>query len=210
MNKEHISISDIIELHRKVSENIKDYETLTDEYMPLEVSNELRYAFRALIDYLDNTKANKDYDLVRTHYALRCAYFDLVDGLVITVYEDIVLLLKEYPLETTQVISNVLDINEYVHNLNEKIAKSRGGGQEDKLLIYGELHKNEFKTLSLHYRTLNLAKPMITTIINEKIEKKEIEKKEIEERKARDKTSYTVAIVGLIIGIVGIIVAVIN
>ena len=195
MDKEEISIKDIVELHRSVSENIKMYETLTNEYMPIEVSNELRYAFRAIIDYLDDAKQDKTYDLVRAHYALRCAYFDLTDGLVVTVYEYITSLLIKYPLETTQIINNAIHINEYVHNLNEKISKSRGGSQKEKLLIYDELHKDELNELSSHYKQLKLSYPII--------------KKMYIEKQSKNNKSYLIGIFGIAVGIFSVIVSII-
>ena len=196
MDKDKLSIKDVIKLHRSVSENIKTYETLTDEYMPIEVSNELRYAFRGLIDYLDDKKSKEDYDLVRVHYALRCAYFDLIDGLIITVYEYSNELLRDYPRETMQVISTIVKINEYVHSLNEKVSKSRGGSQDDKILIYKDLHKDEFKLLSDHYKTLKFSEPLIKEMFIKK--------------KKKERNSYIVATISMLIGVVGIVVSMIN
>lgn len=152
-----ISVDDVFDMYNMVSKVANEYEKITKENIPIEVNNEFRYAFRSFIDYYDKTPEDKNtnnYHIVRTHYALMCAYFDIIDGLIISIHLYLDKLLNLYPKETIKMITNIEDINDYISIMEDKISKSRSNNQDKKLQIYEEIYNNDFIELSGHYTNL--------------------------------------------------------
>lgn len=199
MANKNVHLDDVIKLHRELANNIKKYETTINKNLPKEVLNELRYSFRSLIDYLDSehTEENSNqYHLTRSHYALLCAYFDLVDGLVIEINSFMKNIIEKYPEESIQVINNFSIIYNYMENINNKISSSRGVSQEEKIIIYQEINNFDFDTIADHYKELERSEVLIHKLYNQKNKHRKI--------------SYFIGISGLIIGAIGILVAILK
>lgn len=161
----NVSVNDVFDMYSLVSDMAKKYETTTGEPIPVEVNNEFRYSFRSFIDYFDNVRNNENnennYHIVRAHYALMCAYFDLIDGIVISNRLYLDTLLDRYPKETIKILTNIEDINKYTSQIEDKIINSRGNNQDIKLDIYQNICEHNFKKLLEHYLDLKNASSKI-------------------------------------------------
>jgi len=73
---------ELIDLHDELACRLKEYEHRAGKCPPIDVLNELRYAFRGVIELHSETKSVEEANQHIGH-ALRCAYHDLVDGILI-------------------------------------------------------------------------------------------------------------------------------
>ncbi len=154
-----MKIQDIVSLHGKLAERIKQFETNLDLYPPTEVSNELRYALRAVVEILEIDGSDTQVDdfehaCQKAYHALLCAYHDLVDGLAIHITISLDELNAKYLEESVVVLgARRSDIIELLNEINEKIARSRKNPKERKKIYDEELYDKYFQKL-LGYRKL--------------------------------------------------------
>jgi len=151
----------IIALHKKVSKRIKEYETYLNEFPPIAVLNEMRYAFRAIIEYLEiqdkgsDPENSADLALQKANHALLCAYHDLVDGLAITLTSALEELRVNYLEETIAVLgSKRLEIIDCLQEVNEKIIESRHELGKRQEIYDEELYDKYFNDLLSHRKLL--------------------------------------------------------
>jgi uncharacterized protein YdcH (DUF465 family) len=147
----------IIALHKKLSKRIKQYENK----LPFEVQSEIRYAFRAEMQIVEeNLKEDSDPTKIdeagaRLLHALMCAYHDLLDGVVI----DCSCYLDKFATEWSEASIRVLGAKrrEIINDLREAeklIEDSRGNldGRED---TYEALYDEHFARLLDHRKYLD-------------------------------------------------------
>lgn len=166
-----MSISELVAAHNALAKRFKTYEQVVDELPPVEVLNELRYALRAALELLALKDASsssheavgqKERELIaRLDHAIKCAYHDLVDGLVIELGR-FVRHLTNLPPTFEVVGSKLTDIFADIQAAEEVIAQSRGDPANRSELYETELYGQWFDKLSehLHYLT-RTAKPLI-------------------------------------------------
>ena len=117
----------IIKLHTKLAEKVKNYEQVTSKFPPIEVLNEIRYALGAAIQLLaSNEISNKEHLLENLYHALIFAYHELLDGLHI----EVTYFINE--IDKTEIKHVLLalgekrfEIAELLEKVGELIAKSR-------------------------------------------------------------------------------------
>lgn len=173
---------DLVSLHGKLAERIKQFETTLDIYPPTEVSNELRYALRAVVEILELNTSNAQADdmehaVQKAYHALICAYHDLVDGLAIHITITLDELRDKYLEESIVVLgAKRREIIEFLNEVNEKIALSRKNPKERKKIYDEELYDKYFETL-LGYRKLLTGK-VIEDVVNLHLNNEEKRKQE--------------------------------
>ena len=149
--------NDLFDLHWKLAKRIKQYEQAVGEYPPVEVLNEIRYAFRASMELLELIGAKQERDYVNdevTHAALKlqhsllCAYHDLLDGLLIEVTFSLDTVLKEYGESAREVLFEThKDVLGKLSSIEDSFAKSREKTGERRELYYEGLYDKWFDEL---------------------------------------------------------------
>lgn len=77
-----MNVRDLAAQHNALVERFKLYEQRIGQLPPVEVLNELRYALRAAVEFIDlrhtpNPSAEREQELIaRMDHALKCAYHD--------------------------------------------------------------------------------------------------------------------------------------
>lgn len=197
-----MNIKEIVDLHGKLAERIKQFESSLDLYPPIEVSNEIRYALRAAIELLEITESNGDSDqfnhaIQKTYHALLCAYHDLVDGLVLHITSTLDELREVYLEESIIILGDRrAEIIDFINEVNEQIALSRKLPRERKKIYDENLYDGYFNKL-LEYRRL------LTGRIIEDVVKLNLEN---QRNKRRERNKYLIttilAIAAIIITII--------
>lgn len=197
-----MDIKKIVELHGKLEGRIKQFETTLDIYLPTEVSNELRYVLRAVMEVIEIEKLNDyqqsdlDYALQRAYHALICAYHDLVDGLAIHITLTLDRLRLEYLEESIVVLgSKRQEIIEFLNEVNDKIAYSRENAKERRGIYEEDLYENYFSTL-LEYKKF-LSGRLIEDVVNLSLQKEQ--DKKIENRKYM--AGFSISLIALSVAI---------
>lgn len=174
---------------------MKQYENSTNDYIPPEVSNEIKYALRALIEIVeleaDNDKKEElKHAEEKVHHALLCAYHDLVDGLAIHLTDMMSTLTKDYLKESVQVLGNRrLDIIDFTNEVNNTISQSRETNK-NRIKVYDEILYDGYFPKLLEYRNLLNREVSAISTLSEKAKQKDI-------------IMVVIAIVGVIVGVVG-------
>lgn len=186
------SIKELINLHSKLVTRFKEYETATGELPSsgthetnVVVLNEMRYALRAtvkILDYASFDKLNQeqqngfDAGLQESLHALRNAYHDLVDNLLIIMTGMMDELIKEHPVATINILGEKrLKILSDINEVEKIVAKSRGKKGHERQDIYDtEIYDNWFYKLVEHYKFVDQV--ALPDIIREhdRLEKEEI------------------------------------
>lgn len=148
-----MDISQLVEIHNDLAKRVKQYEQHTGELPPLEVLNEMRYGFRAvmeLLEYRDQVGVAPDVEanlMERIKHALLCAYHDLVDGIVVETVRTVESLTVVYP-DSYHIVDRLVDIYHTANQVEEKIVESRGQPKE-RGTIYGvEIYDKWFVELA--------------------------------------------------------------
>lgn len=155
-------IEGILDLHKKVAVRYKEYETADGEIPPLVVLNEMRYALRATVKILQQASfshlSNEERKILNVsvqeaNHALRNAYHDLVDGILIQISRLMDSLLEKYPVAAANVLKEKrLDILRDINEVEARIAESRGDGLKRQKLYETEIYEKWFATIVDHYR----------------------------------------------------------
>jgi hypothetical protein len=209
------NINEITELHTKLAIRFKEYETTDGELPPLVVLNEMRYALRAVIKLLkqasfshlstDEEKDDFDTSCQEAKHALRNAYHDLVDGILIEISARMDELVEEYPIATKNVLGEKrLEILNDMNEVERHVATSRGEGHKRKDLYDDKIYGEWFNKIISHYKFIDQVALLEIIKENERIE----ENKRIE--KYKSVIAYAIGIAGLVVGIVGILIAVLK
>ena len=181
------SMGDIIELHAKIAKRYKQFETTDGEIPPLVVLNEMRYALRAMIkifalasfnDLDQKQQHDLDTALQECHHALRNAYHDLVDGILIQTSKMMDGVLEKYPVAAVKMLGEKrLEILETLNEVERHVAKSRSEGQKRQEIYDIEIYDKWFEKLVSHYQLVD--QQILPSIIKEhdRLQKKEASKK---------------------------------
>lgn len=155
-------VRNILELHKKVVERFKEFETTDGETPPIVVLNELRYALRAsmkllaLATFADLSTEQEETlhkSIQETHHALRNAYHDLVDGLLIQISRMMDDLIRKYPVASVNVLGDRrLEILKDVNKIEAKIVNSRGQGMDREQIYDEEIYGKWFEKIVEHYQ----------------------------------------------------------
>ena len=169
------SMGDIAELHAKIAKRYKQFETTDGEIPPLVVLNEMRYALRAMIKILAlasfndlDQKQQHDLDaaLQECHHALRNAYHDLVDGILIQTSKMMDGVVEKYPVAAVSMLGEKrLEILETLNEVEGHVAKSRGEGQKRQEIYDIEIYDKWFEKLVSHYQLVD--QQILPSIIKE-------------------------------------------
>lgn len=195
-----MDIKKIIDLHRKLEGRIKQYETSLDLYLPVEVSNELRYALRAIIETLDldDQSENLEHLKERAYHALLCAYHDLVDGLAIHISLTLDELRKNYLEESVYILGQKRqEIIEFLNDVNDKIVYSRENPKKRRNIYEQDLYDNYFLKL-LEYKKL-LTGRLVEDVVNLNLKK--------QKEKKNEKYKY---LAGILLSVVALAVAILK
>lgn len=137
----------------------------------MEVLNELRYALRAAIEFIalrdtPNPSAEREQELIaRMDHALKCAYHDLIDGLVIEFTESLANLLQEYPTSTYEVVGGkIADMRHDINAIEDVISQSRGNPENRAEVYEKELYDGWFEKLLEHRSFLTTAIPDVARL----------------------------------------------
>ena len=158
-------LGDIVGLHKKLATRYKQFETTDGQTPPVVVLNEMRYALRAIVKLLNQasfTHLDEDekeaFNIAcqEAHHALRNAYHDLVDGILIQISRIMDNLLDKYPVATANVLGDrrlsiLTDLNE----VENHIAESRGDGMKRQKLYDIEIYDKWFVTIIEHYQFID-------------------------------------------------------
>lgn len=175
-----VDIVEITNLHNLFCKRLKEYEQATDEFPPIEVLNEIRYALRAALELLAAKEgltspegdSSEDELAVRILHGLKCGYHDLVDGLVISIPEIMDGLRQSFPESTYDVIGEqMVRINSDVRQVQKLIAESRGNPVARRS-IYVQVYDEWFAKLLKHLQFLKASGPVIAQHENVKYKAK--------------------------------------
>ena len=168
-------VQDLLDLHKKLAIRYKEYETVDGEIPPVVVLNEMRYALRACVKLLNLASfthlegqelADFQTSLQEANHALRNAYHDLVDGLLIQISRLMDRLLDDYPAATVSVLSEKrMEILADINEVERSVAESRGDGAKRKQLYELEIYEQWFAKLLTHYKYVDQV--ALTEIIRE-------------------------------------------
>lgn len=183
--------ADLIDLHNQLSGRLKEYEQHTGKSPPIEVLNELRYAFRAAIELHNSSDVEDGLLLQRIRHGLHCAYHDLVDGILIELSRQLDAAIENYPEATIRILGDKrMEILNDINRVEEKIAGSRQN-PEKRMDVYEEIY-DDFPVLAQHLRFFDqVALPDII---------READRLEVREAKAR-RNMY----IGWAIGAIGLL-----
>lgn len=203
-------LNEALDIHANLAIRYKQYETADGEIPPLVVLNEMRYALRsaakllsqASFDHLsEKEQTGYEESIQEFHHALRNAYHDLVDGIVIQISRIMDGLLSEYPLATANVLREkrltiLADLNE----VEKAMAKSRGQAHERKAIYEVDIYDGWFLKIIEHYRFVDqVALPEIIREDNRLTEEKKVSRR-------RFCLQITLSVLGIVVAItVGII-----
>ena len=139
--------SKIFDLNDRLAKRIKQYEKSTSNFPPIEVLNEVRYAFRASMELL-NIGYDEPEKLERIYHALICAYHDLLDGLSLEINHVLNCLEPYDAIHLNAILGDKLaNIYETVDAVNDLIAESRSD-HPNRYRLYNEiLYENYFDAL---------------------------------------------------------------
>ena len=199
-------VEDILDLHKKLATRYKEYETVDGEIPPIVVLNEMRYALRATIKLLsqasyshlsDEEQVTFHTSLQESNHALRNAYHDLVDGILIQISRLMDNLLSDYPIATVNVLADKrLDILRDINEVERHVAESRGDGMNRQKLYETQIYEEWFTKIVEHYRFLDQV--ALVEIIRENDRITTNEKKE----KRKHQTIVSITIFGIAVSIV--------
>lgn len=199
-------LSRIVELHAKLARRVKEYEQAVDSFPPTEVLNEMRYALRAVLELWEiNNQAEFDEESFghaeqKVYHALLCAYHDLVDGIVMDLTAVMNKLADEYPEAALDILgTSWVEILDFINEVDERIAESREKPRERKEIYDEELYDRWYEKL-LEYR-----QQMTRTILPEVINKHNLQEEQRRKSKVRDRLMLLIAVIGALIGVIGII-----
>ena len=184
-------IEDLLSLHNQLAGQLKDYEQCMGEGPPPEVLNELRYALRAVMEWLTCEEQKRPELMQRAQHAFLCAYHDLLDGTLIKLTVSIYKTYQEYPDATHEVMGTKrFDILECMGRIEDKITHTRSHPKQ-RHEIYDQIY-DEFPVLIGHFRSFKRTYlPEIVAMSERMTERERIAR--------RDKR------VGWAIGIIGIL-----
>lgn len=187
--------SELVVLHDTVTGRVKEYEQRTGKNPPIEVLNELRYAFRGLVEWCSGQGSPED-ALQHMRHGLMCAYHDLVDGLLIEFSRQLDSAIENYPDSTVKVLgSKRLEMLDVINRVEGKVAASRKD-RDKRATIYEAIY-DKFDILAEQIRFFDqIALPNIIT--------------EADRATARLNAAKRDKNIALLIGVVGIILAVIG
>ncbi|KAI9134988.1 hypothetical protein [Acaryochloris sp. CCMEE 5410] len=224
------ALEDALELHKKLGTRYKEYETTDGEFPDIVVLNEMRYALRAAIKLLDQAsfehlsdedRQRYDTSVQELHHALRNAYHDLVDGLLIQITRTMDALIEKYPVAAVNVLSQKrLEILEDLNKVEQLIAQSRGDGLNRQKLYDEEIYDGWFETIIKHYKFIDQV--ALDEVIREhdrieeekaaeqaRIEAEQARKKKEEEAETRKFWLFIVlAILGIAVSTLGVVIAI--
>lgn len=150
-------IDRIVELHNKLTGKFKEYENCVGKHPPLDVLNELRYALRALMEFLARLppnvyegQANDELDHLaeRLHHAFYCAYHDLIDGLAIDLSERMDILLDHRAESAIAVLGpKRIEVVDFLNEVSDKISESRRDPPNRYKIYDKELYEGHFAKL---------------------------------------------------------------
>ena len=159
-----MDVRDLAAQHNALAERFKLYEQRVGELPAVEVLNELRYALRAAVEFIalkdaQNPSPERERELIaRMDHALKCAYHDLIDGLVMELTEFIDNLTQTFPTSTSQVAgSRIADIRHDINVIEGVISQSRGKPECRAEVYERELYDGWFEKLLEHRGFLTAA-----------------------------------------------------
>lgn len=202
-----VDITELTNLHNAFEKRLKEYQQATNEFPPIEVLNEIRYAFRAALELCAAKEgltpregdSSEDELIVRILHALKCGYHDLVDGLAISIPKIIDELRRSFPESTYDVIGKeMIQINIDVRQVEALVANSRGNPAERRS-IYVKVYDEWFAKLLKHLQFLKESGLVIAQ------REKEKDKAEKERRKAEQRRQWINVAIGVVIMIVGVV-----
>lgn len=217
-------LDEALVLHANLATRYKQYETTDGELPPIVVLNEMRYALRAAVkllgyasfEHLDQVdlgayeEASQEF-----HHALRNAYHDLVDGIVIQISVLMDKLLEEYPLATANMLGERrMSILEDLNLVEKAMAESRGAGQQRNQIYEVKIYDEWFEKIVEHYRFVDqVAIPRIISEHDRLEKEKESQAREKEEeresQRRADQANRRHFILQVSLTVLGIIVAII-
>lgn len=200
------SIEDILDLHKKLATRYKEYETTDGEIPPIVVLNEMRYALRATVKILgqasfahlsDEEQETLHTSLQEANHALRNAYHDLVDGILIQISRLMDSLLDKHPAATVNVLAEKrLEILRDINEVERHVADSRGDGMNRQQLYDTQIYEKWFATIVEHYRFLDQV--ALVEIIRENDRIVTTEKRE----NRKHQTTIAITILGIVVAVV--------
>jgi len=174
----------ILGLHKNLAVRYKEYETADGDVPPVVVLNEMRYALRATMKLLSQASFDhlKDKELEafnvslqETHHALRNAYHDLVDGILIQISVIMDDLLELYPVAAVNILgSKRLEILKDLNEVEKHVAASRGDGMKREQLYEVEIYDKWFSNILEHYQFVDQVAQVEILREHERLEEKRI------------------------------------
>lgn len=168
-------LEEVIELHSKLAVRYKEYELTDGQTPPIVVLNEMRYALRASIKLLSQASFEHlndaelevhEVSIQEFSHALRNAYHDLVDGILIQISRMMDNAIADYPVAAAKVLGEKrLAILKDLNDVERHIAKSRGEGNKRQELYDTEIYEAWFAKIVDHYRFVDQV--ALTDIIRE-------------------------------------------
>ena len=170
-----MDVRDLAAQHNALAERFKLYEQRVGELPAVEVLNELRYALRAAVEFIalkdaQNPSPERERELIaRMDHALKCAYHDLIDGLVMELTDFLANLLQTYPTSTYEVVDGkVADMRYDISAIEDVISRSRGNPESRTEVYEKELYDGWFEKLLEHRSHLTAALPDIARLQEER------------------------------------------
>lgn len=210
--KTPIVIGEIIPLHEKLAERFKQFENVDGDYPPTVVLNEMRYSLRAAVKVIDQASFDHVTDteelstlnesLQEMNHALKNAYHDLVDGLVIQLTRLLDDLAEQYPQATTNILgSKQLEMVHDINKVEECIVKSRRETKNRKQVYETLIYEQHFTKLLSHYELLK--KTSVPRIL---VEAKKIKTESLANTRKYNIT-LAISILGIALAILSILLA---
>lgn len=205
-----MDVRDLAAQHNALAERFKLYEQRIGELPAVEVLNELRYAFRAAIEFIalkdaPNPSPKREQELIaRMDHALKCAYHDLIDGLVLELTGFVDKLTQTFPTSTYEVAgSRIADMRHDISTIEEVISQSRREPERRAEVYDKELYDEWFEKLLEHRSYLKAILPDIARLQ----EKRDLEiacRQEERDRRERGLRlrSWLMLLIGAIVSVV--------
>ena len=189
------NFSRIIALHNKLARRLKQFESV-DSNTPLEVLNEYRYACRALVEAIALQKNPESNDFkhaeAKAYHALLNAYHDLVDGINMSLIDSLDKLSQQCLSQTIQVLGEKrFNIVKLTIEVDKRIAKTRECPNMRIETYEKDIYDKYFDDLLQYYHDIKIATQDIFTLCDKS--------------KKKDKILITLAVLGVIIGIAGVL-----
>lgn len=194
------SIYSILDEWNRAEEYIKIAEQISEKVVFPSIK-ELRYAGRRLVEALHKIEIGEDYEDIKRYFdeawfnCLR-AQHDAVDAVTSKVAIDLALVKEKIGLDVAlQVFPDYSKLVTIVNNIRKKIANSRKC-RENREKIYEDIFDVNLKELAEIYHDFLECEPIM----------KEMAKS----RRKKEFLNYLIGIVGLIIGVFGILLSILN